>query len=287
MDKKTMAVAKKSAKAPTTKTGEIYDLIKSRENTFKSLLPQGNSSSRFVSSCLIAVKMNNKLQQCDAGSLIKAMMESARFGLEPNSPLSEAALVPYGKRVEFLIQYRGLLKLAWNSGMIRSMDFDKICANDKLVYKKGFDQDFQHEPNLLRDRGEPYAYYAYAEMKKGGKALTVMTKDEIIKHMKHYSKAYKSKDSPWVTDFDAMAIKTVIRQLVDKKLPKATTSEALLMQQAAHIDDIPPAEREEYTEVIVKEAEAEAEANTIQPEAGYTVDDNFDYSMVEGFDDNL
>ena len=130
-----------------------------------------------------------------------------------------------------------------------------------------------------------YAYYAYAEMKNGGKALTVMTKIEIVKHMKHYSRAYKSKDSPWVTDFDAMAIKTVIRQLVDKKLPKATTSEALLMQQAAHIDDIPHEERDEYTEVIVKEAEAEAQTEEVP--AGFDVDDEYKYTMAEGFDDEI
>ena len=115
--------------------------------------------------------------------------------------------------------------------------------------------------------------------------MTVMTKIEIVKHMKHYSRAYKSKDSPWVTDFDAMAIKTVIRQLVDKKLPKATTSEALLMQQAAHIDDIPHEERDEYTEVIVKEAEAEAKTEEVP--AGYDMDDDYDYTMAEGFDDEV
>ena len=92
-------------------------------------------------------------------------------------------------------------------------------------------------------------------MVNGGRALNVMTKSDIIKHMKQYSQASRSKSSPWVTDFDAMAIKTVIRQLVDKKLPKSTTQESLLLQQAAHIDDIPHEEREEYTEVQIKEAE--------------------------------
>ena len=90
-------------------------------------------------------------------------------------------------------------------------------------------------------------------MVNGGRALNVMTKTDIIKHMKQYSQASRSKSSPWVTDFDAMAIKTVIRQLVDKKLPKATTQESLLLQQAAHIDDIPHEEREEYTEVHMEE----------------------------------
>ena len=262
MNKNEMNAVKKNSKAVTKNTQDIYSMIKSREETFRSILPAGNNVNRFVSSCLIAVKMNAKLQQCKADSLIKAMMESARFGLEPNSPLGEAALVPYGDKVEFMLQYRGLLKLAWNSGMIKSIDYDKVCAKDKFIYKKGFDSQFNHEPSMMEDRGEPYAYYAFAEMINGGRALTVMTKTDIIKHMKQYSQASKSKSSPWVTDFDAMAIKTVIRQLVDKKLPKATTQESLLLQQAAHIDDIPHKEREEYTEVVMNEAEEQ----TIQQE---------------------
>ena len=262
MNRNEMTTVKKNSKAVTKNTQDIYSMIKSREDTFRSILPAGNNVNRFVSSCLIAVRMNNKLQNCKADSLIKAMMESARFGLEPNSPLGEAALVPYGQNVEFMLQYRGLLKLAWNSGMIKSIDYDKVCPKDTFVYRKGFDAEFRHEPSMLGDRGEPYVYYAFAEMINGGRALTVMTKDEIIKHMKHYSRASKHKDSPWVTDFDAMAIKTVSRQLVDKKLPKATTQESLLLQQAAHIDDIPHQEREEYTEVVMNEAEEQ----TIQQE---------------------
>ena len=253
MNKNEIAKSVKRSKSVAKAGNDIYSLIKSREETFASILPAGNNVNRFVSSCLIAVRMNNKLQQCKPDSLIKAMMESARFGLEPNSPLGEAALVPYGQKVEFMLQYRGLLKLAWNSGTIKSIDYDKVCAKDVFVYKKGFDSEFRHEPSMIEDRGNAYCYYAYAEMVNGGRALNVMTKTDIIKHMKQYSQASRSKSSPWVTDFDAMAIKTVIRQLVDKKLPKATTQESLLLQQAAHIDDIPHEEREEYTEVHMEE----------------------------------
>lgn len=271
MNKNQIAESKKKSKAVAKTGNDIYSVIKSREDTFRSILPVGNNVNSFISSCLIAVKMNSKLQQCKPDSLIKAMMESARFGLEPNSPLGEAALVPYGQKVEFMLQYRGLLKLAWNSGMIKSIDYDKVCAKDKFIYKKGFDAQFSHEPSMMGDRGEPYCYYAYAEMINGGRALNVMTKVDIIKHMKQYSQASRSKSSPWVTDFDAMAIKTVIRQLVDKKLPKATTQESVLLQQAAHIDDIPHEEREELTEIHMEEAE-NVPHETIEEE--FTLEEN-------------
>ena len=156
MNKNEIAKSKKKSKAVAKTGNDIYSLIKSREDAFASILPAGNNVNRFVSSCLIAVRMNSKLQQCKPDSLIKAMMESARFGLEPNSPLGEAALVPYGSKVEFMLQYRGLLKLAWNSGMIKSIDYDKVCAKDVFVYKKGFDSEFRHEPSFMEDRGEAY-----------------------------------------------------------------------------------------------------------------------------------
>ena len=235
--------AKARSKGLAQSQQSVFDLIKSRKDNFRAVLPQGQNAERFVSACLIAVKMNPKLQHCKAESLIKAMMESARFGLEPNSPLSEAALVPYGDKVEFLIEYRGLLRLAWNSGMIHMIDYDKICKNDEYIYIKGFDSQFSHTPLLSGDRGDPVAYYAYAEIKGGGKAMILMSRDDIVKHMKQFSKSYNASTSPWKTDFDAMAIKTVLRQLVDKKLPKSTTPESVLLAQAAHRDDIPDRER--------------------------------------------
>ena len=78
-----------------------------------------------------------------------------------------------------------------------------------------------------------------------------MSKDDVVKHAKQFSKAYNSKSSPWQTDFDAMAYKTVIRQLCDKKLPKATTEHGILMNEAAHIDDFPEDEQRQY--VVQKE----------------------------------
>ena len=64
-----------------------------------------------------------------------------------------------------------------------------------------------------------------------------MSKEDITKHARQFSKGFSHKSSPWQTDFDAMAYKTVIRQLCDKKLPKSTTEQSVLMREAAHIDD--------------------------------------------------
>jgi len=233
--------AKNRSVALTPKQSGLKETIKSQEFyvQISNALPQGNlSTKRYQSACLTALAVQPKLLQCNPSSVIKAMMESARYGLEPNSPLSEAALVPYGQDCKFLIEYRGMMKLAWNTGLIKSLDYDKVCQDDEFEYSKGSKGlSFHHRPSLSSSRGEGNIYYAYAELKHGGTAFQVMTREDIVSHAKQFSRGYSSKSSPWQTDFDAMAYKTVIRQLCDKKLPKSTTEQSVLMREAAHIDD--------------------------------------------------
>lgn len=233
MDKDMVAKAKQTSLQ--SQTVSLMDAIKRQEAGFKLALPKNYDASRFTRIVMTAVRQNPKLQQCSKESLLASMMLSAQLGLEPNSPLQESYVIPYGDKAEFQVGYRGLLKLAWNSGLITLIDYDKICENDKYEYSKGFDAKFKHQP-AFGDRGKAIAYYAYAEIKGGGKALHLMSTEEIEAHAKRFSKAYKSSSSPWKSDFDAMAIKTVIIQLADKKLPKATTNEAIMFHQAVSKD---------------------------------------------------
>ena len=256
----------------TIKSGEFYIQI-------ANALPQGNlSAKRYISACLTALAVQPKLMQCKPSSVLKSMMESARYGLEPNSPLSEAALIPYGQECTFLIEYRGMMKLAWNTGLIKSLDYDKVCDGDEFDYSKGSNGlSFHHRPNLSNSRGEGSIYYAYAELKHGGTAFQVMTRDDIVAHAKHFSRGYSSKSSPWQTDFDAMAYKTVIRQLCDKKLPKSTTENGILMNEAAHIDDFV----EEPRHIVMQEKELEVMDMNTSPDISSNTpvpdfDDSFD-----------
>ena len=256
----------------TIKGGEFYIQI-------ANALPQGNlSAKRYISACLTALAVQPKLMQCKPSSVLKSMMESARYGLEPNSPLSEAALIPFGQECTFLIEYRGMMKLAWNTGLIKTLDYDKVCEGDEFDYSKSSDGLlFFHRPSLGSSRGEGQIYYAYAELKHGGTAFQVMTRDDIVAHAKQFSRGYSSKSSPWQTDFDAMAYKTVIRQLCDKKLPKSTTENGILMNEAAHIDDFV----EEPRHTVMQEKELEVVEIDTNPKISSSTplpdfDDSFD-----------
>ena len=235
-----MDIKKVKSKSLTPTEGQlgIKDLIEGRKDTYLQLLPQGTNVNRFIKTAMIAVHKNPKIRQCSPSSILLAIDQAATYGLEVNSQLGEAAMIPYGNEVQFIIEYRGLLKLAWNSGLIRAIDYDKICKNDEYEYTKGISFNFSHKPNL-QDRGEAIAYYAIAELTTGATVMMLMGVDDIREHGKRFSKGYGSKSSPWQTDFEAMAIKTVLRQLCDKKLPKSDGSNGQLLRSAAHIEDIP------------------------------------------------
>ena len=246
--------AKKESKSLTTQQRGVFTDIKNRENSFSKLLPPEYNSSKFVNHAMIALQNNQNLLQCKPGSIIKALLECAAYGLEPNTPMSYASLVPYGDKVEFMIEYRGLMKLAWNTGRIKKIDYGVINSNEKYEYRVGDDSYFVHYPKLI-DAGEPIAYYALASLTTGATIVHVMTIDEILKHGKRFSRSFAHKTSPWQTDFKAMAIKTVMRQLCDKKLPKDSTSNSILLQKAAHHEDIPYEDRESYIETVVEETQ--------------------------------
>ena len=188
--------AKSDSKTMTTKQQSIFSMIENRKEKINNILPSTYNSNAFISQAILAISTNPKLMQCKPESILKALMECASYGLEPNGSLSEAALVPYGDKVEFLIEYRGLMKLVWNSNLVKSIHFDKICTEDDYVYKIGKDIEFSHTPNLL-ERGEPIAYYSTAQLVNGGFVIHIMTIKEIVNHGSKYSKSYKHKSSPW------------------------------------------------------------------------------------------
>lgn len=238
----------KTAKKGMTKGGNgghkkpkgIMELVKAQQPGFKMALPKGWDDSRFTRLALTALKSNPDLQLCTPESILGGLMLSAQLGLEPNTPLHEAVLIPYNNRrkvnnswttvkeAQFIIEYRGLIKLAWNSGHLENLDYGIIREGDDVTYIKGFDAEFRHIPNWKGKPGEPIAYYAVAALKGGGKAVVVMSREQVMQHSMKFSPSFNKRDqkfpesSPWFKDFDSMAIKTCLRELIDKKLPKAT-----------------------------------------------------------------
>lgn len=240
----------------------MEQLLTKMGGQIQKALPSMVSSERFQRVALTAFSNNTKLQQCDPMSFIAAMMQSAQLGLEPNTPLGQAYLIPYGKQVQFQIGYKGLLELAQRSGKIKTLYAHEVRENDTFDIDYGLNQTLTHKPLLKGDRGEVIGYYAVYHLDTGGNSFIFMTKDEVLEHAKRFSKTYNS--GPWQTDFDAMAKKTVIKQLLKYaplsiELQKATSMDETVKTEIS--DDMSLVEdggiEADFTEVSDESIETE------------------------------
>jgi recombination protein RecT len=198
----------------------IHELLIVNRKKIESALPANIDINRLLSVAINEVRNNQKLQECTGTSLFNCIATSARIGLFPDNLLGEAYLVPFKDKCQLVIGYQGLLKLAYQSGQITNITAKEVRENDKFSYKYGMKPDLIHVP-AAKDRGATVYYYAVATLTNGGAAFEVMSREDCEAHKKKYSKASFSPSSPWNTEFDAMAKKTVIRKLV-KLLPRST-----------------------------------------------------------------
>jgi recombination protein RecT len=201
------STAIQSKKAPET----IQEYIVSMKSGIAAALPSVMTPERFTRIALSAVSSNTKLQQCNPGSFLAAMMNAAQLGLEPNTPLGQAYLIPYGNQCQFIVGYKGLLDLAWRSGEVLDVQAEVVCVNDIWEYELGLNPKLRHVP-AESDRGDPVRYYAVIRTKDGGSVSAVMSKADVISHAQKYSKSYSS--GPWKTNFDEMAKKTLLRRVL-------------------------------------------------------------------------
>jgi recombination protein RecT len=158
-------------------------------------------------------------------TFLGALMTAAQLGLEPNTPLGQAYLIPYNNSrkvsgtwqkfptCQFQIGYRGLIELAYRSGEVTNIYAKTVFANDKFEYELGLDPKLVHIP-AKSNRGDPIYYYAVFQTKGGAKGFDCWSYDDALEHAKRFSKAYdKEKNTfsgPWSTDFDSMARKSVL-----------------------------------------------------------------------------
>ena len=207
---KTQSVGKGNGKS-------LKDWITMMEPQIKRALPSVITPERFTRIALTAVSSNAKLSECTPTSFVGALMNAAQLGLEPNTPLGQAYLIPFMNNrkgcmeAQFQIGYKGLIDLAHRSGEFQTIYAEAVHENDEFDYALGDDPHITHKP-VLKNRGQVIAYYAVYKLVNGGQGLVVMSKEDIEQHARKYSKSYNS--GPWKSDFDAMAKKIVIKQLL-------------------------------------------------------------------------
>lgn len=199
---------KKNEVSPVKAMG---DLLKRMHTQIEKALPSVITPERFTRIALTAYSDNAALQKCDADSFLGAMMQAAQLGVEPNTPLGQAYLIPYGNKVQFQLGYRGMIDLAYRSGEIQMIQAHEVHENDEFEYELGLDPKLRHIP-ALKNRGEVILYYAVFKLTNGGVGFEVMSKEDVETFAKKKSKTYRN--GPWQTDFDAMAKKTLVKRLL-------------------------------------------------------------------------
>lgn len=194
-----------------TKQG-MEDLLTLMADEIKKALPDNVKSERFQRIALTAFNGNAKLQQCNPTSFLAAMMQSAQLGLEPNTPLGQAYLIPYGSNVQFQVGYKGMLDLAHRTGQYKNIQSQIVYENDEFEIEYGLNPKLKHIPNMQSDRGRVTGYYSVYNLINGGQGFEYMTKEEVERHARKFSKTFNN--GPWKTDFDEMAKKTVLKKVL-------------------------------------------------------------------------
>jgi recombination protein RecT len=211
---------------PESLAQKVERLITSTDQArrFAAVLPRGFDQARFVNLVVAAVKSKPQLIECwrtDKGriSLLLAIVQSATLGLEPDTPLQEAWLLPRKikgvQECQLSIGYVGIIKLARRSGEIKTIYAHEVYSNDEFDYSYGLNENITHRP-AKGERGHLTHAYAVAHFTSGGHAMIVL--DEIDVHRRRSSSdSWRNESarpfSPWVTNEAAMWRKSAIRAL--------------------------------------------------------------------------
>ncbi|WP_417790320.1 recombinase RecT [Terasakiella pusilla] len=228
--------AQQQQQSPVKQVGAVLERMKPQ---LQMALPKHLTPDRMIRVALAAINKTPKLLECNRDSLYAAIMTSAQLGLEPDGVLGQAYLIPFGKDVQFIPGYKGLIALARNSGDVSSIQAQAVRAGDHFDYGFGLNERLDHVPSDDPDReNKPITHFwAMAKFKDGGHHWDVMTVAQV-EAIRDGSQGYKSAkrfakngkiNSPWVDHFEEMGKKTVIRRIA-KYLP-------MDVQKAAYISD--------------------------------------------------
>lgn len=213
-----------------------------------------NRSKRFIAAISSAVATNPGLQECDAGTILSGALLGEALNLSPSPQLGQYYLVPfnvkigvdergkaiYGKQAQFQLGYKGYIQLAIRSGYYKKLNVLAIKKGELVKYDP---LNEEIEVNLIddeieRENAETVGYYAMFEYTNGFRKTMYWSKAKMEKHALKYSKGYAARKGYtfWEKDFDGMAYKTMLRQLISKWGIMSTEMQEVLEKDMAVIN---------------------------------------------------
>lgn len=165
----------------------------------------------FVASLIELISADQSLQECEPSALITEAMKGASLKLSISKSLGQCYIIAYKKKPSFQLGYKGFIQMALRSGQYSTLNADivyegEISKSDKL---KGF-----YQFDGVRKSDKVIGFFAYFELKNGFSKMLYMTVDQVSAHGKKYSPSFSYDSSIWKKDFNAMALKTVIKNLL-------------------------------------------------------------------------
>ena len=248
-----MAVKNQLAKAQSKPTFSAYissDAIRARINQMVG----SKDGPRFITAVISAVSVNPELSGCDHASIVSCALLGEALGLSPSPQLGQYYMVPYedkdrGLIAQFQLGYKGYIQLAIRSGYYKKINVLSIKEGELVKYDP---LEEIIEVNLMddeeaREAAPSIGYYAMFEYHNGFRKAMYWSRAKMEAHALKYSKGYasdKRKGTAWTfwsKDFDGMAYKTMLRQLISKwgimsiELQKAFESDTAVVNESGNV----------------------------------------------------
>ena len=234
---------KKNGNLNTTQGYTIKQLL-SAENVKKRFEETlGKKAPQFMASIINLVNSDTNLQKCDQMSVISSAMVAASLDLPIDKNLGYAWVVPYGNKAQFQMGYKGYIQLALRTGQYRNINVIEVYEGELIKWDRLTEEielDFEQ-----RKSDKIIGYVGYFELINGFRKTVYWPKEEIERHRKRFSKS----DFGWKNDYDAMAKKTVIRNLLSK------WGILSIEMQQAYIEDVSEGEMNENNQDNIIDAE--------------------------------
>lgn len=206
-------------------TNTLRGLLERSKGSIAATLPRHLTPDRIIKVALVAVSRSPLLQKCTAESVLKCVMVAAQLGLDPSGVLGSAYMVPYWNKelgayeAQLIPGYRGMIDLARRSGQIASIEARCVYQGEHFEYEQGLNPKLVHRPSVEADQSEESLrlVYAIARFKDPDEQpqVEVMTRAKIDAIRRRSKSGDKG---PWVTDYEEMARKTVVKRMA-KYLP--------------------------------------------------------------------
>jgi recombination protein RecT len=228
------------ALAKTNTISEVQKLLVKNQRAIKSVLPRHITPERISRVALGSLRKNQKLQQCDAQSIMQCILVAATLGLEVDDGTGRCYLVPYknksgGMTCQIIIGYRGLLELAYRSGELLSVSVREVYESDQFEIVYGLYEKLEHIPSGETDPAKITHVYCVIRYKSGGHHIEVMTRSQV-EAIRDRSSAGRS--GPWQTDFAMMARKTVLRRALRYAPISTDVSRAVTVDEASERGEV-------------------------------------------------